>query len=171
MIAETDIREFLSVQMQNIVADLAGALEHCEPERYTLPLPLLSGATIGEHTRHVIEFFQCVSAAFETEELDYAKRARNRAIETDRHYAMQVLKEVTSTLDIPNRPMLLSLGKLGDVPVTVSSNLYREIAYNIEHAIHHMAIIKIGLRSLNIPVDPNFGVAPSTLQYRKVCAS
>jgi hypothetical protein len=132
---------------------------------------MLSGATIGEHTRHIVEFFQCVSNAFETDEVDYAIRARNRQIETDKEYALQVLKEVTVHLSIPNKPILLCLGKYGEESVSIPSNLYREIAYNIEHAIHHMAIIKIGLKSLQIQVDDDFGVAPSTLQYRAVCAS
>lgn len=171
MSAEKETQAFLSSQMQAIVAGLTEALVHCAPERYTLPLPLLSGATIGEHTRHVIEFFQCVSNAFEDEEVDYAKRARNRKIETDKDYALGVLQNVTTQLNVPNKAMMLCLENNGDSAVSVPSNLYREIAYNIEHAIHHMAIIKIGLMSLNIPVDPNFGVAPSTLQYRNVCAS
>ena len=171
MIAEIEAQVFLVTQMQAIVSDLSVALGNCAPERYSLPLPLLSGASIGEHTRHVVEFFQCVSNAFETEEVDYAMRSRNRAIETDKDFALQILNEVTVSLDIPNKPMQLCLGKQDGVIVMVDSNLYREIAYNIEHAIHHMAIIKIGLKSLQISVIDDFGVAPSTLQHRASCAS
>jgi hypothetical protein len=171
MISEMETQAFLSAQMQAIFSDLSEALCQCSPERYTMPLPLLSGATIGEHTRHVIEFFQCVSMAFESETVDYAKRERNRIIETNKAYALQLLSEVTVGLNMPNKTMLLCLGAPNGKPVTVSSNLYREIAYNIEHAIHHMAIIKIGLKSLAIPVNENFGVAPSTLEYRAACAS
>jgi hypothetical protein len=171
MIAEIETQAFLAAQMQAIVSDLSSALDNCAPERYTLPLPLLSGASIGEHTRHVVEFFQCVSNAFETEEVDYALRARNRKIETDKDFALQILNDVTVLLDMPNKPMQLCLGKQDGVMVMVDSNLYREIAYNIEHAIHHMAIIKIGLKSLQIQVKEDFGVAPSTLQHRAACAS
>jgi hypothetical protein len=171
MTTEIEAQAFLATQMQAIVSDLSDALDNCESGRYSLPLPLLSGVSIGEHTRHVVEFFQCVSNAFVSEKVDYAMRARNRAIENDKDFALQILKEVTVSLDIPNKPMQLCLGKQDGVPVTVDSNLYREIAYNIEHAIHHMAIIKIGLKSLQIPVKDDFGVAPSTLQHRVACAS
>lgn len=171
MISEMETQAFLNAQMQAIFSDVSEALRHCCPERYTMPLPLLSGATIGEHTRHVIEFFQCVSNAFESEIVDYGLRERNRNIETNMEYALQFLSELTVALNMPNKTMLLCLGENSGKPVTVPSNLYREIAYNIEHAIHHMAIIKIGLKSLNLPVDENFGVAPSTLAYRAACAS
>jgi hypothetical protein len=39
--------------------------------------------------------------------------------------------------------------------------------YNVEHAIHHMALIKVGLKevcpAVKIPAD--FGVAVSTVKY------
>ena len=43
--------------------------------------------------------------------------------------------------------------------------------YNLEHAIHHHALIKVGLKIMTkIELPESFGVAPSTIQYRKVCA-
>ena len=52
-----------------------------------------------------------------------------------------------------------------------TTNYYREIAYNLEHTIHHMALIRVGLRELgDIAVDDSYGVASSTLKYRKQCA-
>ena len=50
----------------------------------------------------------------------------------------------------------------------VESTLDRELIYNIEHAIHHMAMIKIGLKVLapELHLPENFGVAPSTIRYR-----
>lgn len=49
----------------------------------------------------------------------------------------------------------------------INSSLYRELAFNIEHAIHHMAIIKIAAKILNpeIQIPSHFGVAPSTIRY------
>ena len=51
------------------------------------------------------------------------------------------------------------------------SNYYREVMYNLEHAIHHHALIKIGIQQFTaIELPESFGVAPSTMQYRKACA-
>ena len=44
----------------------------------------------------------------------------------------------------------------------------RELLYCLDHAIHHQAFIKIGLKELQIAdlVEDDFGVAYSTLRYR-----
>ena len=51
------------------------------------------------------------------------------------------------------------------------TNYYREVAYNLEHTIHHMALIKVGICEFtDILVPEGFGVAASTIKYRKECA-
>ena len=53
----------------------------------------------------------------------------------------------------------------------VTSTYNREIVYNIEHAVHHMALIKVALKELEVEfVNEEFGVAYATVQYRRVCA-
>src|SRR5690606_4703801 len=56
--------------------------------------------------------------------------------------------------------------------VTLNSTFLRELLYNVEHTIHHLAIIKIGIKSLNVNlvIDETFGVAASTIRNKKVCA-
>ena len=56
----------------------------------------------------------------------------------------------------------------GEDEVAIQSSFYRELAYNIEHAIHHMALIKIGVRALRetIKLPDYFGVASSTVRYQ-----
>ena len=49
-------------------------------------------------------------------------------------------------------------------PFSVDSNVQRELAFNLEHAIHHQALIKIGLNQLGQHMESGFGVAPSTLR-------
>ena len=50
----------------------------------------------------------------------------------------------------------------------VKSSFERELLYCLDHAIHHQALIKIGLKELELShlVSPDFGVAYSTLRYR-----
>jgi hypothetical protein len=41
----------------------------------------------------------------------------------------------------------------------------------MEHAIHHMALIRVGLEEQGIPdIPPHFGVAPSTVRHQASCA-
>ncbi len=44
------------------------------------------------------------------------------------------------------------------------------MVYNIEHCIHHQALIKVALNEMeaNHLINKNFGMAPSTIQYREI---
>jgi hypothetical protein len=44
----------------------------------------------------------------------------------------------------------------------------RELVYNIEHVVHHMALVKIGLKELlpDLDLPDDFGVAVSTIRYQ-----
>jgi hypothetical protein len=164
--------ERLKGRVAELIQSLSDALNLCDPVQYTLPLPMLSGSTIGEHTRHIIEFFQCLNTGINRGEVDYGKRERNRQLETDKLFAIHTFQDILSQLPLEERAcMLIHEGK-DEVPaLAVTSGYYRELIYTIEHAVHHMAIIKIGLKSLQLDVDKDFGVAPSTLEYRAACAS
>jgi hypothetical protein len=51
----------------------------------------------------------------------------------------------------------------------VPTNFLRELVYNIEHAVHHMALIRIGVREVapHITLPPDFGVAASTIRHQQ----
>jgi len=52
--------------------------------------------------------------------------------------------------------------------IKIDTTSTRELVYNIEHAVHHMAIMKIGVREIAsyIKLDPDFGIAASTIRYK-----
>ena len=53
----------------------------------------------------------------------------------------------------------------------IDSNYFRELLYNLEHCIHHQALIKVAVLQLeHLQIDADFGVARSTIEYRKQCA-
>jgi hypothetical protein len=57
--------------------------------------------------------------------------------------------------------------------ITIETNFLRELVYNIEHAVHHMAIIKIGVREVapQIVLPHDFGIAASTIRYQEAAAT
>ncbi|CAN0490192.1 unnamed protein product [Phaeothamnion confervicola] len=57
--------------------------------------------------------------------------------------------------------------------VTIETNYLRELVYNIEHAVHHMAIMKIGIREAApyVKLTPDFGIAASTIRYQETVAA
>ena len=149
------------------LSDLVAQLTN---EEYSNPCHELSGATIGEHTRHIVEMFQCLQNQYENRVVNYDQRKRDYVIQTDVLFAQQAIETVLMNLNKPN--INLELQQVVDgQEIRIQSNYHRELLYNLEHCIHHQALIKVAVLQLDhLNVDANFGVARSTIEYRKQCA-
>ncbi|MCR9226972.1 MAG: DinB family protein [Flavobacteriaceae bacterium] len=137
---------------------------------YSQTCQILSNATIGQHTRHIIELYLCLINGYEVADVSYDKRERNTKIEEDIDFALEQLTYIQMNLEKPNKTIAISY-EVGGEENTLNSNYFREVMYNLEHTIHHQALIKIGVRHFSTQEIPeSFGVAPSTIEYRKACA-
>ncbi len=137
---------------------------------YNAPCETLSNSSIGQHTRHVIELYLCLIYGYEEANISYDRRKRNPRIENEVLFAIEQIEFIQNELEKPDKPVKMTY-ELGGKENTINSNYYREVMYNLEHAIHHHALIKVGIQhftSLDLP--ESFGVAPSTMEYRKACA-
>ena len=72
-------------------------------DAYKAPCPVLSNATIGQHTRHVIELYLCLIRGYDTEAVSYDKRKRDTRIENEKSFALQQLEWVQEKLEKPNK--------------------------------------------------------------------
>lgn len=158
-----------------IFDQLHGLLESLNDEQYVQSPEIFSGASVGKHYRHIIEFFQCVALAGATDTICYDNRARDTRIENSRELALHLLAGLKQDLSELNHEHPLTLiGDLGTTDDThagsyIGTTLFREFHYAVEHAIHHMAIIKMGVKQCfpDVAVPADFGVAPSTLRYQQ----
>ena len=158
--------------VQKVFGQLADSLCQLHPGEYVQPSPALSGHTIGQHVRHIIELFQCLENGYEQGLVNYEKRKRDTAIEKDPELACRLLEQILADLSRPDRPLVLEASYEENLPLVLSTNYYREIAYNLEHTIHHMALIRIGIRDTGSEhhLPESYGIASSTLQHRRECA-
>lgn len=150
--------------------ELKELLQQITNTEYCFPCTELSGSTIGEHTRHIIEMFQCLTFQYESGIVNYDKRQRNILIQTNIITAVQALETIKISIDKINKEIILQQIIDGE-EIRINSNYHRELLYNFEHCIHHQALIKVALlKCKKITVSENFGIARSTIEYRKQCA-
>ena len=157
-----------------ILSQLSDVTEQIHENDFKSPVDALGGSSIGQHLRHTLEFFFCLEKGYELGLINYDNREHDKLIETDKFIASAAIDRITrfvSSMDV-NKSLKLELSYTMSMnsSVIVETNYYRELIYNIEHAVHHMAIMKIGLRSIApyIQLSPAFGIAASTIRYQSM---
>jgi hypothetical protein len=163
----------LQLAVNNVFSQLVSSLDLLTPEQYAMVCTSLSNSSVGQHVRHIIEMFQCLEKGYDTGVINYEKRNRDRAIETDKELALELIHSISKGLNRENRELLLE-GVYDDTSeelMQFKTNYHREVVYNMEHMIHHMALIRIGLREINnIELPASFGVASATVKFNRECA-
>lgn len=164
MTAITDVLEEVLTDLDNLLVQLTA-------EEYSRPLAVFSGSSMGQHVRHILEFFQCLETGLDSGEIDYDARQRDRKIEVSPAYTRAVLQKLSliiSTFDV-QQPLLLRQTYVPGACLLMPTNAGRELVYTIEHAIYHMALLRIGVQihypAIQLP--RHFGVAYSTLLHQQ----
>jgi hypothetical protein len=163
----------LQQAVNTIFVQMTGSLSQLSPPQYSQSCTTLFNNTIGQHVRHIIELFQCLENGYESGIVNYEKRKRDTLIETDKELASGLLVAIHHGLNKPNKSLTLEASYDEHVTgsIAIETNYFREVAYNLEHTIHHMALIRVGITEItNIQLPEDFGVASSTIKYRKQCA-
>ena len=155
----------LAKEAREVLILLVDSIQSLTLDEYTLRNPLLSQSSIGQHTRHIIELFQALVLNTEATTINYDLRKRALSIEENIDYATDCIAEIICALEAPNR--LMELHSLYAPDTSIATNFYRELLYNIEHCIHHQAIIKIAMLHMGkTHIPAHFGVAKSTMSER-----
>ena len=156
------------IQLDQQLSALKKLLSSLSDQQYQNKIAHLGNASIGSHTRHIIELLQCAVEGCHSGEIDYINRTRDLRLETDRFFAQTVLQQLTDTVNISDRTLILTAEEDGaTTTASVTTSYYREIVYNTEHTIHHLALIKVAIIEMKLDVvDNNFGMAYSTIKYR-----
>ncbi|MEZ5044856.1 MAG: hypothetical protein R2828_33470 [Saprospiraceae bacterium] len=148
-------------------------LEKLDEPSFSKPLNVYNGSTIGQHFRHIFDFYQCLTSDLSGGLIDYANRERDSSIERYPVYAIRAFSKIEAAIEIIDEFMEINV--LADFSVeanaarpVVKSSLGRELMFAYDHAVHHIAIIKMGIQTAfpEILMEENLGIAPSTLKYR-----
>lgn len=156
-----------------ILSQLTHLVNQISDQDFTKPVDSLGQSTIGQHLRHTLEFFICLEQGAEAGLINYDKRAHDKVIENDKFVALSVLSRIQEFITSQPANKILKLEAGYDLHkeefVTIETNFLRELVYNIEHAVHHMAIMKIGIREVApyVSLPGDFGIAVSTIRYQE----
>jgi hypothetical protein len=154
-------------QLSEQLTKLQDLLQLLSDEQYIQKIQYLNDSSIGAHSRHIIELIQCVTNGYSNNKVDYINRERNHLIEQNRTIAIKEIQMINLQLIRQDKPMeLLTENQSNNHTLTVVTSYFREIEYNKEHTIHHLALIRVALREMNLTlVNNSFGVAHATLKY------
>jgi uncharacterized damage-inducible protein DinB len=148
---------------------LKGVLLSIDQRLYT-HVNLKGNASVGQHVRHTLEFYQCLFQA--KTDVNYDARNRDVLLESSADHASLMINQIVSELetlkvDFPLQA-LAEMSSASSEILSVGSSLSRELLYVLEHAIHHMALIRILIKDeqSDFQLEDSFGVAYSTLAYR-----
>jgi uncharacterized damage-inducible protein DinB len=145
--------------LRSLIEDLSEDAYQAAPSRRS--------GSIGGHVRHCLDHVRALLTT-SGDGLTYDSRTRGTDVEKDPLLAAieidRLCVDLTRLLAVPlDRQVDLWVLAQREGPLTrVTTTLGREIAFVIQHTIHHCAIIGILLEQLGQTVPRTFGYAPAT---------
>jgi hypothetical protein len=149
-------------------------LEQLDDTVYSSTAPGFAPHRVGAHLRHILEFYQCFLDGLDSSHIDYDSRRRDESIERSRHTAWIAIRSIIYALDTSAEHERIVWVRMEDAEANgvsesfMESSLSRELQALSSHTVHHFALIAVTLRAHGVQMDPDFGMAPSTLRYLAV---
>jgi uncharacterized damage-inducible protein DinB len=152
----------------DLLRDMRTLVERLDDVEYAMPAPGRSSGGIGGHVRHCLDHVNALLASLDTGLCAYDRRARGTDIETNRLAATRAIAELIDrvmtfdpswlerTVDVE-----IQLDRSGTM-MTTRSTLRRELAFVMNHTVHHNAIVAQMLHVLGVSMGARFGLAPAT---------
>ena len=148
-------------------------LERLDDTTYSGGAPGFAPHRAGSHLRHILEFYQCFLEGLEFSHIDYDSRRRDERIERSRDAASAAIRSIIDRLE--------TRGRLWDERIVwvrmedadgcavrdcfMESSISRELQVLSSHTVHHFALIAMTLKAHGVQMEPEFGMAPSTLRH------
>lgn len=155
---------------------IATLIASLEEKQYQYKSQLLSDTTIGQHVRHILEFYLCIINGVSRGFINYDNRDRNPELEQNPVSAISCIDRICNDIQFLKTDQEINLvgnfSSEAESLKTIRTSIDREFAYCLEHSIHHQALIKIGLieQKMDHLINEGFGVAPATIRYKQQCA-
>lgn len=150
-------------------------LQQVDDEMYAKTVAPYFSSGVGKHIRHNLDHYEMFLLGLAGSAIDYDGRQRDARIETERLYAIERMSTIIVRLEaLATQNLDRSIFvKMNDAdgknrsPQWSQSTVGRELQFLLSHTVHHYALIAVILKIQGFDCHPDFGVAPSTLQYQR----
>jgi uncharacterized damage-inducible protein DinB len=154
-----------------VLEQVEALLRELTDVEHASPRPLLFGSSIGQHIRHVLEFYDCFVSSFASGAVSYDRRRRDLAIETSVSVATASARNSAVKLRSISCDGALTLcSDLPGMPLasTQDTTVKRELVYLADHSVHHLAMVRIALEQYlpHVVFPSTLGIAVSTRNHR-----
>lgn len=127
---------------------------------------------VGRHFRHVYDHFYAVFDGAKSGVVDYNYRRRDALVERDMVLSMEAVDAIVNQCwQLGEQSLPECIDVVSEVDChqeknyAFTSNVERELLYLINHSVHHLAYVKLLLKSEGINLPESIGLAPSTASY------
>lgn len=151
-------------------------LKKISDDTFIRPASSLSDISIGQHVRHILEFYFSIVNGIDNKIVNYDARKRSLEMETNKSHCIQKINELLEIFESEIQPYEVTIkyneSEVEDNFSSMASTSQRELMYCLDHSIHHQALIKVALKEFKLEyiIDKNFGLAYSTIRNRNKCA-
>lgn len=160
----------LNHSIASLLTQIEDTIIQLADDQFCASIPLLGGSSIGEHVRHILEFYVELLNGYDNGLVNYDQRTRDHQLQTIRSAAVFKIKQLCNQLNLADKALLITSND-DQATNQVISTYARELMYNLDHTIHHMALIRVAVcLTSSITLAPDFGVAAATINYKKACA-
>ncbi len=153
------------------LAQARALVERMDDRGFGMPVASFYGSSVGGHLRHCLEHYLSFLDGMEDGKIDYDRRNRDEVLETRTAIAGEMIDRISSALHellVADPPVgvLVKMDCGGDEIEWQPSTTGRELQFLVSHTVHHFAMIGGICRALEVGLEEDFGVAPSTVRHR-----
>ena len=164
-----------AMALRRQLADLRHVIAGLTRETYQAAPSRVSGS-IGAHVRHCLDHVRALVEHRADRPMSYDARLRGTRVETEPGDALAEIARLSRRLEeftharLSEPVRLDSLTDRSSPPCEVGTTVGRELAFVVQHTIHHAAIISVLLERAGCALPADFGYAPSTPRVRPAAA-
>ena len=160
----------LNQSISTLLKQIENTIAQLDDDQFCASIPLLGGSSIGEHVRHILEFYAELLKGYNSGMVNYDQRIRDHQLQTVINTAILKINQLNDQLNLSDKTLVICSND-DESNEQVISTYARELMYNLDHTVHHMALIRVAMcLTTSISLAPNFGIAAATINYRKACA-